>query len=91
MILKGPPKIPIFGSYFFVMPFNYRHIHRATETVARWYNTNILGFFYGSIPILAVHDLDTTMEVLNNPDLDGRPIFPMVRARDPLFKAWGKN
>lgn len=39
---------------------------------------------------MLVHDLDTTKDVLNNPDMDGRPEFAMVRARDPFFKALGK-
>lgn len=64
-------------------------MHRATNIVARWYGTSILGFHFGSTPTLAVHDLDTTKEVLNNPDLDGRVIFPLVEARDPLFNVWG--
>lgn len=65
-------------------------MHRATEAVARLYKTSILGYHYASVPTVSIHDLDTTREVLNNPDVDGRPIFPMVRARDPLFNVWGK-
>lgn len=66
-------------------------MHRAGETLARWYNTSIMGFYFGTVPCMLVLDLDTTKEVLNNPDMDGRPIFPMVRARDPFFGVFGET
>lgn len=86
----GPPKIPIFGSYLFFLPINYKHIHRATETMARWYNTSILGYHYKSIPSITTIDLDSTKEMLNNSDMDGRPVFELVRSRDPFFNVWGE-
>lgn len=85
----GPPKVPILGSYPFLLLVNYKHLHRATETLARWYQTPVLGFHYDTIPSMTVHDMATTKEVLNNPDLDGRPVFNLVRARDPAFNVWG--
>lgn len=89
IFISGPPKIPIFGSYFFLLAINYKHLHLATTTLAKWYGTKILGIYYGSSHVMVVHDLDTTKEVLNNPDLDGRPIFPIVEARDPFFRVFG--
>lgn len=87
--IQGPPKIPIFGSYLFLLAINYNHIHLATATLARWYKTKILGFFYGPYRLITVHDMDTTKEVLNNPDISGRAMLPFVQARDPDFKIFG--
>lgn len=86
----GPPKLPFLGSYPFLLLTNYKHLHRATDALARWYRTPVLGLHYaGNLPAMTVHDMATTKEVLNNPDLDGRPIFNMVRARDPQFEVYG--
>lgn len=86
----GPPKLPFIGSYPFILPLNYKHLHRATETLARWYRTPVLGFHYaGNVPAMTVHDTDTALEMLRNPDFDGRAIFDIIRARDPDFDAWG--
>lgn len=38
---------------------------------------------------MSVHDLKTCKEVMNNPDLDGRPIFELIKARDPDFNVYG--
>lgn len=89
-LAAGPPKIPIFGTYLFMLSVNYKHLHRATETLGRWYNTTVLGLHTGSGPCVTVHDLDTSKEALSNPDLDGRPYLPLATLRDPLFKIWGK-
>lgn len=86
----GPPKVPLLGSYPFLLLVNYKHLHRATEWLGKWYQTPVLGIHYaGNVPAMAVLDMATTKEVLNNPDLDGRPVFAMVRARDPMFNVWG--
>lgn len=85
----GPPKLPLLGSYPFLLMCNYKHLHRATETLARWYRTPVLGFTYVTTPAVTVHDMATAKEVLNNPDIDGRPVFMLVKARDPTYGVWG--
>lgn len=86
----GPPRLPWLGSYPILLAVNYRQLHRATEWLARrWYRTPVLGFWYVDVPTVSVHDMQIAREVLNNPAIDGRPVFPMVLARDPDFRAWG--
>lgn len=86
----GPPRIPIFGSYLFILAVNFRHCHRATQWLCKYYKSKLLGFYYGNDFVgIAVHDLATCKEVLQNPDLDGRPIFMLAKTRDPKFDVWG--
>lgn len=80
----GPPRLPWLGSYPFLLALNYKQLHRATETLSRWYRTPVLGFHYaGNVPVMTVHEMSVARELLNNPDFEGRPVFELVRARDP--------
>lgn len=85
----GPPSLPFFGAYPLLLLLSYRHLHVATTALARWYRTDVLGFYYRSVPVVTVHSLRHTREVLLNPDLDGRPVFELIRIRDPQLGVWG--
>lgn len=85
----GLPRLPLFGGYPLLLAANYRHMHRACARVARWYGTDVMGFYYRQVPVITVHTLRHTREVLLNPLLDGRAVFELVRTRDPLHEVHG--
>lgn len=89
MSFTGPPRLPIFGAYLFLLFINKNQLHRATEYLSKIYKSTIVGFYYGPLLGVTIHDLKTCKEVMNNPDFDGRPLFEIVRARDPEFNLWG--
>lgn len=85
----GLPRLPLFGGYPLLLLVNYRHMHLATAAVARWYRTDVMGFFYRQVPVITVHSLRLTREVLLNPLMDGRAVFELVRVRDPQLNVYG--
>lgn len=85
----GPPRLPLVGSYLFLLLVNYRHIALALTRLAKWYGTDVLGFYYGATRCVTMHGMDVSREALLNPDLDGRAVFELVRARDPNWGAYG--
>lgn len=85
----GPPSLPLFGAYPLLLLINYRHLHLATTALARWYRTEVLGFYYRNALVVTTHSLRRTREVLLNTDLDGRPVFELIRIRDPQLDVWG--
>lgn len=99
-ILAGPPSIPIFGSYLFLLLINYKYLHKAVIKLSKWYNTDIVGLYVGKFPTVVVHSAEGVREVLNNQAYDGRPALFIGAIRDPddcvrglyiyMFVAWLK-
>lgn len=85
----GPPRLPLFGAYPLLLLLNYRHMYRAIATLARWYRTDVLAFYYRNAIVVTVHNLALTREVLLNPAIDGRAVFELVRVRDPQLEVHG--
>ncbi|XP_067616610.1 probable cytochrome P450 304a1 [Eurosta solidaginis] len=69
----GPPRIPIFGSYLFMMMLNAKYLHKSVLKFSKWYKSDILGFHVGSFPVVAVHNAEGVKELLNRQEFDGRP------------------
>lgn len=96
-ILTGPPRIPMFGSYLFLLMINYKFIHKAVLKLSKWYKTDIVGFYVGQFPVVVVHCAEGVREVLNNRAYDGRPALYVGAIRDPgdcvrgMFIAWSKE
>lgn len=89
IIPTGPPRLPVFGAYLFLLAANYRHLHCAIDRFCRHYKTTLLGFYYGPVPLIVCNDVDTVKEALNNPDLDGRPNLLLAQLREPNFNLRG--
>ncbi|CAG2054734.1 unnamed protein product [Timema podura] len=68
----GPPSLPIYGSYWFVLLCNYKYIYKSFDTLARWYNTKLLGLHLGPLPTVVACDLDTVKEIFARPEFNGR-------------------
>lgn len=87
--LSGPPRIPIFGSYLFLLLINSKHIHKGVIWLSKYYKTKILGFYLGDTPCIVAGDYGTVKSMLNSQDFDGRPDIYAVRLRDPHLQIRG--
>ncbi|XP_017868613.1 PREDICTED: probable cytochrome P450 304a1 [Drosophila arizonae] len=78
----GPPRLPFFGSYLFLLLINYKYLHKAVLSLSKWYKSDIIGLYVGKYPVAVVHDGQTVREVLNNQVYDGRPGLFLSKMRD---------
>ncbi|XP_017868735.1 PREDICTED: probable cytochrome P450 304a1 [Drosophila arizonae] len=79
----GPPRLPIFGSYLFMLLINRKYLHKAVLQLSKWYKSDIIGLYVGSFQIAVVHNGEAVREVLNNQLCDGRPVVYLSKIRDP--------
>ena len=79
----------MFGSYLFLLLINFNHIQRGVFRLTKYYKNKIIGFYYGSIPVIIVNELTVCKEVLFNRDLDGRPALFLGKLRDPHYDIKG--
>lgn len=88
-IVKGPPRLPFFNSYLFMLMTNYKHMHKAADILCKYYKTNILGLYFASTPTIIVHDEKSVREALFTREFDGRPALLLASLRDPDFNIRG--
>ncbi|XP_034485747.1 probable cytochrome P450 304a1 [Drosophila innubila] len=79
----GPPRLPVFGSYLFLLLINYKYLHKAALTLSKWYKSDIIGLYVGKFPVAVVHNAEGVRAILNNQDFDGRPAIYVGQMRDP--------
>lgn len=80
----GPPRIPLVGSYIFLLLINSAHLHKAALLLSKWYKSNIIGIFIGSVPTIISHDPEGVKEILNRQEFDGRPQIYAAKLREPI-------
>ncbi|XP_039948484.1 probable cytochrome P450 304a1 [Bactrocera tryoni] len=85
----GPPRIPFFGSYLFMMLANAKYLHKGVLKFSKWYKSDIVGFHVGPFPVVAVHNVEGVREVLNRTEFDGRPQVYLGEIRTPCKKILG--
>lgn len=85
----GPPRLPWLGSYPFMLLLNYRHLHRAIDWLCKFYTTDVLGLYAANFLTIVANTAATSKELLNNPDLDGKPQLLLASLRDPEFTIRG--
>ncbi|XP_055619043.1 probable cytochrome P450 304a1 [Toxorhynchites rutilus septentrionalis] len=85
----GPPRLPLVGSYPFLLALNYRHLHQAAAKLSKLYGSKLIGLYLGPLPTVIVNDYETVKEVLGRADFDGRPDLFMARLRDEHFQRRG--
>ncbi|XP_036324622.1 probable cytochrome P450 304a1 [Rhagoletis pomonella] len=79
----GPPRLPLFGSYLFMMLANKKYLHKGVLKFSKWYKSDIVGFHVGPFPVVAVHSAEGVKEILNRREFDGRPPIFMGQMRAP--------
>lgn len=87
----GPPRIPILGSYGFMLLLNYKHLHKAIGWLCRYYKTDVLGLYAGPYLTIVAHSHDAMKESMNTTNFDGKPALKLALMRDPEFKQHGKS
>jgi hypothetical protein len=87
----GPPRIPLVGSYFFLLLMEYKNIHELMVKLSRFYKSSMIGFYVGGdAKVVVVNDHKLVKEVLVRPEFDGRNDFIVARLRDPNYELNGK-
>lgn len=87
---EGPPRLPILGSYPYLLLLNYNHIHKAVDWLCKYYKTDVLGLYAAHFPTVVANTTDTAKILLNNQSLDGKPGLKLAQIRDPEFVVRGK-
>lgn len=85
----GPPRIPLFGSYLFMLMLNHRHLDKAVQFFTKWYKSNIIGLHLGSMPTIILNDTEQVKKALYHRDFDGRPDLLLARLREPRHRRLG--
>lgn len=88
-LCKGPPRIPFFGSYLFLLLLNYDHFHLAVNKLCKFYKSNIIGFYLGGMLVVVLNDGDKVKKALMHRDFDGRPDILIARLREPKMNLFG--
>lgn len=86
----GPPRLPLLGSYPFLLALNYHHLHRAAARLSQLYRSKLVGLYLGPLPAVLVNDHETVRQVLQRSEFDGRPDLFLARLRDERYARRGK-
>ncbi|KDR03601.1 putative cytochrome P450 304a1 [Zootermopsis nevadensis] len=77
---SGPPRLPVWGSYWFVLLNNFKFTHIGFHKLAQKYRTKIMGLYLGPFLTVVVNDYQNIKHVLTRPEFQGRvkaPVFDM--------------
>lgn len=85
----GPPRIPLVGSYLFLLLINHKNKHLAIDKLCKYYKSSVIGFFTGDVLTVVANDPKSVHEMLFNPEFDGRNDIVLARMREPDFKLKG--
>lgn len=80
-IFEGPPRLPIWGSYWYLLKKNYYFPHKALESLGKQYDTDILGFYLGDFPAITTMDYRTCKRLLLKEEFNGRNDTIIIRER----------
>ncbi|XP_055850309.1 probable cytochrome P450 304a1 [Episyrphus balteatus] len=79
----GPPRIPIFGSYLFLMLAGGKWLHKGALLLSKIYKSDVISLYIGDALTYVVHSPEGVKEILNNSAYDGRVDIFLARMRDP--------
>ncbi|XP_055924040.1 probable cytochrome P450 304a1 [Eupeodes corollae] len=79
----GPPRLPVFGSYLFLMLAGGKWLHKGALWLSKLYKSDIISIYIGNHIAYAVHNAEGVKEILNNQAFDGRADLFITRMRDP--------
>ncbi|XP_031345332.1 probable cytochrome P450 304a1 isoform X2 [Photinus pyralis] len=68
----GPPSLPIWGGYWFLLLANYNFTHKAVEVLSRRYKSDLVGIMLGRTPTVLVTGHDLVKETLTRQEFIGR-------------------
>lgn len=70
--MTGLPRLPLYGSYWYILWGNYKHFHKALEYYRKKLKVRILGFYLGNSPSIATFDYELCKEVLTRDEFTSR-------------------
>jgi len=79
--VSGPPRLPVWGSYWFVLLKGFKYTYKGFHKLAQKYKTSVLGLFLGPLPAVVVHDYDSIRQVVTQPEFQGRVKIPLFNMR----------
>ncbi|XP_049816508.1 probable cytochrome P450 304a1 [Schistocerca nitens] len=79
----GPPALPIWGSYIQLLLENYKFPYKVMDSFTRRYNSKLVGFYFGPLPVVVISDYEAAKEAFNNPSLQGRISNVAIKQRMP--------
>lgn len=85
----GPPRIPLIGSYLFILLINHKNKHLAINKLCEYYKTSVLGFFTGNVLTVVANDPKSVREMLFKQEFDGRNDIFLARLREPNYQVKG--
>lgn len=85
----GPPRIPLFGSYLFLLMINRKDKHLAINKLCEYYKSSVIGFFTGDVLTVVANDPNSVREMLFKQEFDGRNDILLGRLREPDYKVRG--
>ncbi|XP_055385018.1 probable cytochrome P450 304a1 [Condylostylus longicornis] len=85
----GPPKIPLFGSYLFLLLCDWKRTSRGAMMLSKLYKSDIIGLFLGEFHTVVVNSYDGIKEMFSRPEFDGKPDVMAARLRDPHYGRTG--
>ncbi|XP_019865636.1 probable cytochrome P450 304a1 [Aethina tumida] len=77
----GPPRLPIWGSYWYLLKKDYYFPHKALESLGKQYDTDILGFYLGDFPAITTMNYRTCKRLLLKEEFNGRNDTIIIRER----------
>lgn len=77
----GPPRLPIWGSYWLLLIQNYYYLHVSLMQMCNKYKSKVLGFYLGPYPCVVACSYDGVNEILRRPEYQARPDILLARTR----------
>lgn len=72
-----------------MMLTNFKYSYKSVLKFSEWYKSDIVGFYMGSFPVVAVHNAEAIRAVLGDAKYDGRVPAYLVLMRHPEEKLEG--
>ncbi|XP_047118332.1 probable cytochrome P450 304a1 [Schistocerca piceifrons] len=81
--MQGLPGLPIWGSYIQLLLENYKFPYKVMDVFTGRYNSKLVGFYFGPLPLVVTSDYEAAKEAFNNPSLQGRISNIAIKQRMP--------
>lgn len=85
----GPPRIPLVGSYLYILLINHKLKHFAINKLCEYYKSTVIGFYTGNVLTVVANDPKSVREMLFKQEFDGRNDILLGRLREPNFNVKG--
>lgn len=78
---SGPPRLPVWGSYWILLFLDYKFPARALHWLSKFYKSSLIGIHLGEFPAVVVHGAENVKELFTRQEFDGRMDVILGRLR----------